>query len=271
MKSEKITVGILGLALIGAPSVSNARWMNPTTGRFQTRDSYEGDKENPLSLHKYLYCEANPMNGHDPSGHEFQLLGVMTLANMAMTVFAQVGGPALGDLRASGVATERQPASQFTLSMQGLQLIAGFESFNPRVYKDPAGFSTIGYGHKVLASERQRYANGITREQGLTLLQNDANATQRSVSGAVTTVLNQFEHDALVSFTFNVGSQNLRTSTLLSKLNRRDYDGASREFPRWVYAGGRELRGLVERRNKEQLLFRGESWRFRGELGFDPY
>ena len=52
-----------------SPCSSEARWLNPNTGRFQTRDTYEGDQEEPLSLHKYLYCQGNPVNGTDPSGH----------------------------------------------------------------------------------------------------------------------------------------------------------------------------------------------------------
>jgi RHS repeat-associated protein len=47
-----------------------ARYLNPETGRFLTMDSHPGDNEHPLSLHKYLYCHANPVNGIDPSGHE---------------------------------------------------------------------------------------------------------------------------------------------------------------------------------------------------------
>ena len=53
-----------------------ARYLNPNTGRFWTMDSYEGNSEDPLSLHKYLYCHANPANGIDPSGHE-NLISVM--------------------------------------------------------------------------------------------------------------------------------------------------------------------------------------------------
>ncbi len=45
-------------------------YLNPNTGRFWTADSYAGNNEDPLSLHKYLYCEANPINHIDPSGHD---------------------------------------------------------------------------------------------------------------------------------------------------------------------------------------------------------
>jgi RHS repeat-associated protein len=46
-----------------------ARYLNPDTGRFHTRDTYEGRNGEPLSLHKYLYANGNPVNGVDPSGN----------------------------------------------------------------------------------------------------------------------------------------------------------------------------------------------------------
>ena len=46
-----------------------ARYLNPNTGRFWTMDSYDGSSEDPLSLHKYLYCQDNPVMGSDPTGH----------------------------------------------------------------------------------------------------------------------------------------------------------------------------------------------------------
>ena len=53
-----------------------ARYYNPQTGRFWTRDSYEGSQEDPQSLHKYLYCAASPVNRTDPSGHDpFEVTG----------------------------------------------------------------------------------------------------------------------------------------------------------------------------------------------------
>jgi RHS repeat-associated protein len=51
-----------------------ARYMNPGTGRFWTMDAYEGSSEDPLSLHKYLYCHADPVNGIDPSGHFYTVI-----------------------------------------------------------------------------------------------------------------------------------------------------------------------------------------------------
>lgn len=60
-----------------------ARTYNPGTGRFLTSDTFAGNNEDPLSLHKYLYAEDNPVNGIDPSGHDFDLpttLGAISVA-----------------------------------------------------------------------------------------------------------------------------------------------------------------------------------------------
>jgi RHS repeat-associated protein len=45
-----------------------ARWYSPNTGRFNRLDPFGGDNQDPQSLHKYLYCHANPLNTIDPTG-----------------------------------------------------------------------------------------------------------------------------------------------------------------------------------------------------------
>ncbi len=70
MNNRIIYWGFLITAPFLAPGISRARWMNPDTGRFHTMDSYEGHQENPISLQKYLYAHANPVNLKDPSGLE---------------------------------------------------------------------------------------------------------------------------------------------------------------------------------------------------------
>ncbi len=55
-----------------------ARYLNPETGRFWTRDTLAGQNDDPVSLHRYLYASANPINNSDPTGHE-------TLAGQVVT------------------------------------------------------------------------------------------------------------------------------------------------------------------------------------------
>lgn len=65
-----------------------ARWYNPSNGLFNRIDPYSGNYSDPQSLHKYLYCHANPLNATDPSG-------LMTLLNVAITnaiIGALIGG-----------------------------------------------------------------------------------------------------------------------------------------------------------------------------------
>jgi len=81
---------LLTISLFLVPATSHARWMNANTGRFQTMDSFEGDQVDPLSLHKYLYCSANPLNIIDPSGHDGDLVSLQVTMTEDMKVAADV-------------------------------------------------------------------------------------------------------------------------------------------------------------------------------------
>ena len=63
------------------------------------------------------------------------------------------------------------------------------------------------------------------------------------------------QFDALVSFSFNLGSGALQRSTLRRKVNREEHADVPPEFMRWVWAGGRTLKGLIRRRQAETILY----------------
>jgi RHS repeat-associated protein len=69
-----------------------ARYHNPDTGRFWTEDSYEGNGSDPASLHKYTYCDNNPVNGFDRSGHDFDLASMAFVSNMSVTARVLLAG-----------------------------------------------------------------------------------------------------------------------------------------------------------------------------------
>lgn len=77
-------------------------YLNPNTGRFWTMDSYDGQNQDPLSLHKYLYCQGNPVNHIDPSGHD--LGDVMFTMSMQASIFAMRFAPAIRVLTYAGGA-----------------------------------------------------------------------------------------------------------------------------------------------------------------------
>jgi len=145
-------------------------------------------------------------------------------------------------------------------SDDGVRFVASFEGFRARLYDDPAGHCTIGYGHLVHpgacdGSEPASLQAGVTEAQARDLLAADLDLAAGAVRELVTVDLNQAQFDALASFTFNVGRGNLRSSTLLRKLNQGAYDDVPAQLRRWVRAGGRVLPGLERRRAAEGNLF----------------
>ena len=92
--------------------------------------------------------------------------------------------------------------------------------------------------------------------KGETSLAGHLQRFERGVHRLCPVPLTQGQYDALVSFSFNTGS--VSVSTIRKKLLRGDYEGAANEFPRWVFAGGRRLAGLVRRREAERILFLSE-------------
>lgn len=141
------------------------------------------------------------------------------------------------------------------ISETGLALIARFEGFVPHVYKDAAGLATIGYGHLLLAGEAARYAQGIDQAEARVLLQQDVRMAEHAVLRLIVAPFTQGQFDALVSFTFNLGAGTLQRSTLRRVINRGCYDEAPAQFLRYVWAGGRQLPGLLRRRRAEVALF----------------
>ena len=138
---------------------------------------------------------------------------------------------------------------------EGLDLIKRFEGFSPIVYICPAGWPTIGYGHVVRDQEREQYEDGIDEEVGEALLRNDVEKSGRAVLRLIRVALDDGQFDALVSFTFNLGSGALQRSTLRRRVNREEHESVPAEFRRWVWAGGRKLKGLMRRREAEARLY----------------
>lgn len=141
-------------------------------------------------------------------------------------------------------------------SEKGIALIKAHEGLRLEAYTDPVGIWTIGYGHTSAAGSPLVTKGMKITEAGATeILRTDLRKFERYVLDAVTVPLNQNQFDALVSWTFNLGPGNLRKSTLLRKLNARDYAGAADQFLVWNKAGGKVLNGLTKRRTEERALF----------------
>ncbi len=141
------------------------------------------------------------------------------------------------------------------ITQEGLNLIKHFEGFEPEIYLDAAGLPTIGYGHLIRPGEHKMFENGITESAAEALLAKDVWSAERSVLRLIGVPLTDGQYDALVSFTFNLGGGALQRSTLRRKVNREEHNEVPEQLMRWVWAGGRRLRGLMRRRKAEAVLY----------------
>jgi lysozyme len=142
---------------------------------------------------------------------------------------------------------------------KGLDLIKLYEGYSSSPYLCPAQHWTIGYG-AIWGLDGKRVTEDhpdISKDQADQLLRRDVRKSQVAVLRLIKVPLEDGQFDSLCSFVFNLGSGSLQSSTLRRKINRGDYIGAADEFPRWVFAGGRKLKGLIKRRKHERLMFIG--------------
>ncbi|CAG2170908.1 unnamed protein product [Oppiella nova] len=144
------------------------------------------------------------------------------------------------------------------INQAGLDLIEGFEHFEPNFYIDAVGIRTIGYGHNCEALGCSGIEAPISKATAEDILKKDLVKFENCVQNAVPFV-NDNQFAALVSLTFNIGCGNFGESTLLKDLKAKNYSAAANEFASWCKGtvGGKKivLNGLVKRRAAEKALF----------------
>lgn len=150
-------------------------------------------------------------------------------------------------------------------SQTGLNLIEEYEGLILGAYDDAndhvvlpggsvRGTLTIGYGHTNAAGPpKVTIGQKITKAQANEILAADLSRVESSVNKLVRVPINQNQFDALVSFQFNTGG--LARSSVLSKLNKKDYQGAADALLLWNRGNGQVLAGLTRRRKAERALF----------------
>ena len=155
-------------------------------------------------------------------------------------------------------------------SAEGIALLHHYESCRLAAYPDPGSVDghpwTIGWGHTGKEVKR-----GLvwTQAQADAAFVQDLAATEAGVQRLVKVPLSQGQFDALVSFAYNVGldencngkAEGLGESTLLRKLNAKDYAGAAEQFLVWNKNDGVVMYGLTRRRTAERALFLGSTAR----------
>ena len=144
---------------------------------------------------------------------------------------------------------------QMKISTEGIALIKGFEGCRLQSYQCSAGVWTVGYGH---TGKEVKKGMVISQQQADEWLIVDCNRVLQMLRDTIRVPIRQNQLDALVSLGFNIGTEALRKSTLMSLVNRNPDDlNIPEQFERWVYAGGKVVNGLVRRRKAEGRLYAG--------------
>ena len=143
------------------------------------------------------------------------------------------------------------------INKAGKDLIKRFEGCKLKAYKCPAGVWTIGYGNTFYEDgTKVKEGDVITQERAEELFDIIISDFVRMTDALVKSDVTENNFSALVSFTFNVGTGNLKRSTLLRKVNANPKDPSIRaEFMKWTRANGEVLKGLVRRREAEAKLY----------------
>jgi lysozyme len=132
-----------------------------------------------------------------------------------------------------------------------ISLVKYFEGCRLKAYRCPVGVLTCGWGTTEGVTEGTEW----TQEEADQRLVEDLSIFETRVKRLLLLDPTPNQLAALVSFAYNVGTHNLRESTLLRLFNAGDMQGAADQFPRWNKANGKVLPGLVARRDAERRLF----------------
>lgn len=134
---------------------------------------------------------------------------------------------------------------------RGVDIIKEFEGLRLTSYLCPAGVWTVGYGH---TGPDVYKGLSITRETAEDLLRGDLLYFEHGVDSLIETATEN-EFSAMVSLAFNIGLGNFKKSSVLKYHNLGKRAQAANSFLLWIKGGGRQLPGLIRRRNAERSLY----------------
>ena len=152
----------------------------------------------------------------------------------------------------------RRPAVRLHVSDAMKEAMIEEEGARYTVYRDPAGFPTVGVGHLVTPADNLQVGDRVDRDRVLDLLEADLKTAEVAVVRLLgATLVNQHEFDALVDLAFNVGEGTLspaESPRLNAAIEARDYQGIADELD-YRYARGEPLKGLALRSERRSNIF----------------
>lgn len=149
---------------------------------------------------------------------------------------------------------ERRTVLSLTLSASALVGILMHEGYSDKAYTPVKGdVPTIGFG----TTGGVKMGDTITPPKAVARALVDVQKFEGALKQCVKVPLHQYEYDAYISLSYNIGSKAFCGSTLVKKLNAGDYAGACQQVLRWDKFNGKPLAGLTKRRQAEYQQCKG--------------
>ena len=252
-----------------------ARYYQPNVGRFLTRDTYTGEEDEPESLHLYAYCGNDGVNMVDPSGHCSKIKYVnFNIKTMNIMEFLFHNNLRYWDYKCN----KHKKKNPKKISSEGIEFIKKAEGFVGHVYDAGDGKRTIGYGHVLKKGERIK---ALKENEATNLLKKDLKKNGKynkklckCLNNTVKIHVRQFEYDALLSLTFNVGENMWEKSyspgfIKLLKSGKLDSRKVINQFLSYDHMKDKtgklvENKGLWRRHLNEGLLFTKGKYKYYG-------
>lgn len=154
------------------------------------------------------------------------------------------------------MALQRKHIAALALSASAFVGLAVHEGYSDRAYTPvPGDVPTIGFG----TTEGVKMGDRITPSQALVRALQDVQKFEGALKKCVKVPLHQYEYDAALQLSYNIGASAFCKSTVARRFNAGDYEGACDAFLMWDKFQGKPLRGLTLRREKERQLCLGIS------------
>ena len=159
------------------------------------------------------------------------------------------------------------------IDSKGLKELIKTEGYRDQVYDDRtgkkvasysqvSGYPTIGVGHLIRDSERDKYSKYLvgskkmSKKEVMSLLSIDVERFEKSMRPKIKQPITQSMWNALVSLAFNAGAGSYAVRNAINAINIKDYDGAAKAILNGpTTSKGRKLEGLVKRRRAEAMMF----------------
>lgn len=142
------------------------------------------------------------------------------------------------------------------LNKASLDLIKRWEGCKLKAYRCPSGVWTIGYGLTTAAGFIAVGPNTvITQAEADWYLEKTVEKFLAQIKPAITAPINENELGAFVSLAYNIGPTAFRKSSALRHFNADNKDKVPNAIRMWRKAGGKVVKGLINRREAEVGLF----------------